>query len=72
MQEDNMHQFLSVLIRWGMKVTVALAALIIIVGVALFCWPELIAKLLCLSLAGICVSAGGYILICLLFAFFRK
>ena len=66
MSGDNMQQFISVLMRWGVGFVVLLAGLLLLVGAALICWPALFAEILRVGVAILCFGGGVWLLVSLL------
>ena len=66
MSGDNMQKFIAVLMKWGIGFAVLLAVLLLLVGIALIWWPEILAEILRVGVAILCFVGGAWILVSLL------
>ena len=66
MSGDNMQRFITVLMKWGIGFAVLLAVLLLLVGIALIWWPEILAEILRVGVAILCFVGGAWILVSLL------
>ena len=66
MSGDNMQQFITVLMKWGIGFAVFFAGLLLVVGAALIWWPEILAEILRVGVAILCFGGGVWLLVSLL------
>lgn len=72
MPNDDMNQFIAVLVRWCLIFAAILAVLLLLLTAALIWRPELVAEVLRFTLAAVCVVGAGYLIFCLLGAAFHR
>lgn len=65
MSGDNMQKFIAVLMKWGIGFAVLLAVLLLLVGIALIWWPEVLMKIVWGGAAILCLTGGIWILVSL-------
>lgn len=66
MSGDNMQQFITVLMKWGIGFAVVLAGLLLLVGAVLIWWPEVLMEIIRGGTALLCLAGGAWILVSLL------
>ena len=65
MSGDNMQKFIAVLMKWGIGFAVLLAVLLLLVGIALIWWPEVLMKIVRGGAAILCLTGSIWILVSL-------
>ena len=72
MSGDNMQNFITVLMKWGIGFAVLPAGLLLLIGAALIWWPELLVEVLRIGFAVLCFAGAVWILVSLLIGACRR
>ena len=68
MSGDHMQRFITALMKWGVGLALGLAALLLLLGTALICRPEILRY----GAAVLCFTGGAWILVSLVIAVCKR